>query len=286
MPASSSALAGGGKGDGGAGVGGAGVGAASDGLGASVAPIGPASPGPSPRCRSRPDPVERDREVEQHVVERVLVGRVARRVECRDELAAEAVHRGERASQLVEPEHAAVALLAHEGADEASHRALGSLQSHGGALAPQAQPRAVGAVAHPAEVGLDRRLAYVQLVGCRVHVEPVGRIDEIADEACEPRGGGALGGRGGGLRDVRGPRRAIEPVAVRPGLDEHPAAVVRTGDVAADRAGRDVEPGGEDGRGRPAVVGAREYLRESLPLVWHVAPVMIGSRPAASSGGR
>ena len=195
MPASSSAPAGGGgEGEGGAGVGGAGRGRGIRRLGRLSSTHRTRLARPVSEVPVASDPVERDREVEQHVVERVLVGRVARRVERRDELAAEAVHRAGTACRSSSNPGAPRSPPPHEGADEASHRALGSLQSHGGALAPQAQPRAVEAGAHPAEVGLDRRLAHVQRVGCRVHVEPVRRVDEVEDEACQASGGGALGG--------------------------------------------------------------------------------------------
>ena len=97
--------------------------------------------------------------------------------------------------------------------------------------------------------------------------------------------GGRTGGRGGVAR-TRGAGAAHAARSSRypsgPGDDQCLAVGVRSGDVAADRAGRDIEAVGELGRGRP-VAAVGEDLDESLPLLGQNAP---GSQPEPRGVGR
>ena len=98
----------------------------------------------------RGDAVERDRGVQQHVVEPVLVRGVARVGEPGDEGRAERADLGERLAQRVELEHAPRGLVAEERAEQASPGRLGADEGDARPVPHEREPRAVEPGAHAA----------------------------------------------------------------------------------------------------------------------------------------
>ena len=127
-------------------------------------------------------------------------------------------HLGERGPQRVELEHAARRLLAEQRAEQASPRRLGPASDDARPVPHEGEARAAEPRAHSAEVGLDRRVADVQAAAAVSNTSmPSGAsMSERMTRATAHR----RRRRRVAPRFACRPRRAIEAVARRAGLDD------------------------------------------------------------------
>ena len=140
-------------------------------------------------------PIDGDGDVQQHVAETVLVHGSAAGGQCGDEIGLELGKSvgGELALDGSELQHSAGGLLAEEGAEQASTGRFGSVEHEGSAGATQGQTGSVQTAAHAGEVALQCRLADMERCRRREDVQPVGGVDESAEQPGRP------GGRTAGL---------------------------------------------------------------------------------------
>ena len=155
-----------------------------------------------------------------------------------------------------------------ETAEEAPLRHLGSAEPRLGRRALQCEPGSGQEAPDAREVGVDGRRAHMERIGGLEDVDPLGFVEERANERVEAvaRSSGIRSDRAESGRSIR-----TRPIAVRPGLDGggRGHSRVERGDIRPDAARSHPEGIGESRRRRPLALAHQERQEPVLSRSRH-----------------